>query len=227
MKDIQKEFLENRNKSKDIWRLFRIVSEFTEAFDELYDLGPAVAIFGSARAKQGDFYYEKAYEIGKSFAKEGYAVITGGGPGIMEAANKGAFEANGVSVGLNIELPHEQHLNPYVNLPLNFRYFFTRKVSFVKYAVGFVVMPGGYGTLDELFESLVLIQTRKIGQFPVVLYGSEFWLEIVDFLKFLVKRGYIDKEDIELVKVSDSIEEVVDYIKKHTFTITNNNKKDV
>ncbi|WP_022670770.1 TIGR00730 family Rossman fold protein [Hippea alviniae] len=221
MKDIQKEFLENRDKNKDIWRMFRIVAEFTEAFDELYDLGPAVAIFGSARAKEGDFYYEKAYELGKAFVKSGYAIITGGGPGIMEAANKGAFESGGVSVGLNIELPHEQHLNPYVNVPLNFKYFFARKVSFVKYAVGFVVMPGGYGTLDELFESLVLIQTKKIGQFPVVLFGREFWLEVIDFLKFLAKREYIDKKDVELVKVSDSIEEVVDYIRRCTFPITN------
>ncbi|WP_025270539.1 TIGR00730 family Rossman fold protein [Hippea sp. KM1] len=212
MKDIQKEFLENRNKNKDLWRLFKVLSDFTDAFEELDDVGLAVAMFGSARIKEDDLYYKKAYEMAKRFAEEGYAVITGGGPGIMEAANKGAHEAGGISVGLNIELPHEQKLNPYVNLPLDFRYFFTRKVTFMKYAVSFVVMPGGYGTMDELFESLVLIQTDKIGRFPVVLFGSEFWEKVVDVMRFLADRGYISESDLGLFKITDSVEEAVSYV---------------
>ncbi|AEA34289.1 TIGR00730 family Rossman fold protein [Hippea maritima] len=212
MKDIQKEFLENRNKNKDLWRLFKVLSDFTDAFEELDDIGLAVAVFGSARVKEDDFYYKKAYEIARRFAQEGYAIITGGGPGIMEAANKGAHDIGGVSVGLNIELPHEQMLNPYVNIPLDFRYFFTRKVTFMKYAVSFVVMPGGYGTMDELFESLVLIQTDKIGRFPVVLFGSEFWNKVVDLVSFLADRGYISKTDLSLFKITDSVEEAVSYV---------------
>ncbi len=219
-KDIQKEFLENRNKNMDIWRLFKIMSDFTDAFEELDSVGLAVAIFGSARIKEDDIYYKKAYEVASRLTEEGYAIITGGGPGIMEAANKGAKDNGGVSIGLNIELPHEQGMNPYVTVPLNFRYFFTRKVTFMKYAVAFVFMPGGYGTLDELFESLVLIQTDKIGPFPVILYGREFWDEVIKLLKFLYKRDYISKHDLEIFKVIDSVDELVDYVKAKTKVIS-------
>jgi len=218
-KDIQKEFLENRNKNMDIWRLFKIMSDFTDAFEELDSVGMAVAIFGSARIKEDDIYYKKAYEVASRLTDEGYAIITGGGPGIMEAANKGARDRGGISIGLNIELPHEQGINPYVNLPLNFRYFFTRKVTFMKYAVAFVFMPGGYGTLDELFESLVLIQTEKIGPFPVVLYGREFWDEVMELLNFLYRRDYISKHDLEIFKVIDSVDELVEYVKSKTNVI--------
>ncbi len=221
-KDIQKEFLENRNKNRDIWRIFKIVSDFTDAFEELDDIGKAVAIFGSAREKEGDFYYNKAYEIAGRLSKEGFAIITGGGPGIMEAANRGAKDSGGLSIGLNIELPREQDLNPYVTLPLSFRYFFTRKVTFMKYAVAFVVMPGGFGTMDELFESLVLIQTGKIGHFPVVLYGSEFWKEILDFCKFLYSRRYISRGDLDIFTITDDVNELVDHIKKRTRKISDN-----
>ncbi len=220
-KDIQKEFLENRNRNRDIWRIFKIVSDFTDAFEELDDIGKAVAIFGSARVKKGDFYYDKASEIAGRLTEEGFAVITGGGPGIMEAANKGAKDSGGLSIGLNIELPKEQDLNPYVTLPLNFRYFFTRKVTFMKYAVAFVVMPGGFGTMDELFESLVLIQTGKIGHFPIVLYGSEFWEKVLDFFKFLYNHEYISKRDLDIFTVTDDIDELVSYIKKRTRKISN------
>ncbi len=218
-KDIQKEFLENRNKNMDIWRLFKIMSDFTDAFEELDSVGMAVAIFGSARIKEDDVYYKKAYEVASRLTEEGYAIITGGGPGIMEAANKGAKDSGGVSIGLNIELPHEQGMNPYVTVPLNFRYFFTRKVTFMKYAVAFVFMPGGYGTLDELFESLVLIQTDKIGPFPVILYGREFWDEVIKLLNFLYKRDYISRHDLEIFKVIDSVDELVEYVKAKTRVI--------
>ncbi len=223
-KDIQKEFLENRNKNRDIWRIFKIVSDFTDAFEELDDIGKAVAIFGSARAKEGNFYYNKAFEIAGKLAEEGFAIITGGGPGIMEAANKGAKDNGGLSIGLNIELPKEQDLNPYVTLPLSFKYFFTRKVTFMKYAVAFVVMPGGFGTMDELFESLVLIQTGKIGHFPVVLYGSEFWRRVLELCKFLYSRGYISKKDFDILTVTDDINELVDFVKRKTLKISNSSK---
>ncbi|WP_035589608.1 LOG family protein [Hippea jasoniae] len=228
MKDIQKEFLENRNKNRDVWRLFKILSDFTDAFEELDEIGPAVAIFGSAREKEDGFYYKKAREISKKLAENGFAIITGGGPGIMEAANRGAVDAGGISIGLNIELPHEQYLNRFVNIGLDFKYFFTRKVTFMKYAVAFVVMPGGYGTMDELFESLVLIQTDKIGAFPVVLYGNEFWKKVFDFLVFLRDRRYISPEDLSIFKITDDVDEVVEYIKNRTFSITataNNHEK--
>ncbi len=216
IKDIQKEFLENRNKNKDVWRIFRVVSDFTDAFEDLDGIGPAVSIFGSARSDKNDFYYQKAVEIANRLSKEGYAIITGGGPGIMEAANKGAKMANNVSIGLNIELPHEQEINQYVTLPLNFKYFFTRKVTFMKYAVSFVVMPGGFGTMDELFESLVLKQTNKIGYFPIVLFGEEFWKPLIEFMKNLKDVGYVGENDLNLFKVTDDIEEVVSYIKSET-----------
>ncbi len=218
MKDVQKEFLENRNKNKDVWRIFKIVSDFTDAFEELDSLGPAVSIFGSARIKENDFYYKKTVEIAEKLSKAGYAIITGGGPGTMEAANRGAYNAHGVSIGLNIELPHEQKINPYVSTPLSFKYFFTRKVTFMKYAVGFVVMPGGYGTVDELFESLVLKQTNKIGAFPIVLFGSEFWKPIIDFLDIMKHKKYINKTDTDIFMVTDDTDEILSYIKSQNGT---------
>ncbi len=216
MTNIQREFLENRNKNKDVWRIFRVVSDFTDAFEDLDDVGLAVSIFGSARVDENDFYYKKTVELAKKLSLEGYAIITGGGPGIMEAANRGASEAKGVSVGLNIELPHEQKMNPYVSIPLDFKYFFTRKVTFMKYAVSFVVMPGGFGTMDELFESLVLKQTNKIGEFPVVLFGKEFWTPLIDFMLNLKKLDYISESDLKLFKLTDDIDEAVAYIKSET-----------
>ena len=208
MKDIQKEFLDNRNPTKDLWRMFRVISDFTDAFEELEDLPPAISIFGSAREKPGQYYYEKATEISKGLSDKGYAIITGGGPGIMEAANKGAK----ISVGLNIELPHEQVTNPYVNLPLKFKYFFTRKVTFLKYSVGTVMMPGGFGTLDELSEVLTLIQTRRMSKIPVVFFGSEYYRPLLDFFEKMLEYKHIDKEDLNLFIVSDDVEETVNYI---------------
>lgn len=213
MLDIQKEFLENRDENKDTWRILRVISDFTDAFENLDKIGPAVSIFGSARVKDNDFYYKKTVSLSRQLVEAGYAVITGGGPGIMEAANRGAAEANGVSIGLNINLPHEQKLNKYVNMPLTFKYFFTRKVMFMKYAVGFIVMPGGFGTLDELFESLVLTQTEKLGIFPIVLYGEEFWKPMEGFLKLLCEKRYINTFDFNLFMITDDIKEAVDYIK--------------
>jgi uncharacterized protein (TIGR00730 family) len=199
----------------DAWRALRIMGEFVEGFDSLARLGPAVTIFGSARIKRTDPTYKAAEELAAMFAKRGITVITGGGPGIMEAANKGAIEAGGVSVGLGIELPHEQALNEYVNLPLNFRYFFVRKTMFVKYAQGFVIFPGGYGTFDELFESLTLVQTGKIDHFPVILWGSEYWKPMVDWLEDPVaQEGMIAPEDLRLFRLTDSNEEAVEIIER-------------
>ena len=208
MKDIQKEFLDNRNPTKDLWRMFRVISDFTDAFEELEDLPPAISIFGSAREKPGQYYYEKATEISKGLSDKGYAIITGGGPGIMEAANKGAK----ISVGLNIELPHEQVTNPYVNLPLKFKYFFTRKVTFLKYSVGTVMMPGGFGTLDELSEVLTLVQTKRMSKIPIVFFGSEYYRPLLDFFEKMLEYRHIDKEDLNLFIVSDDVEETVNYI---------------
>jgi len=212
-KDIQKEFLDNRDITKDMWRMFRVLSDFTDAFEELEEIPPAISIFGSAREKPGSFYYEKATEISEKLSEKGFAIITGGGPGIMEAANKGAK----ISVGLNIELPHEQSTNPFVKIPLKFRYFFTRKVTFLKYSVGAVMMPGGYGTLDELSEVLVLIQTGKMTPRPVVFFGSEFYKPLLEFYDVMLKHDYIDKKDLDLFIVTDDVDEVVDYIVKNVF----------
>jgi len=179
--------------TEEPWRIFRIMAEFVEGFEELASVGPAVSIFGSARAKPGDKYYELARETASEVAKAGFAVITGGGGGIMEAANKGAAEAGGKSIGLNIELPVEQKPNKYQNLSMHFRYFFCRKVMFLKYANGFVVMPGGFGTMDEYFESLVLIQTLKQAYFPVILMSSKYWQGLIDWIKnvMLDEHGFI------------------------------------
>ena len=202
-------------KTGDSWRLFRIMSEFVDGFDTLSALPPAVSVFGSARTKAGDPYYQMAVEVSGRLAKAGYAVITGGGPGIMEAANKGAADAGGISIGLNITLPYEQEPNNYANLPLNFKYFFVRKVMFIKYAMAFVCMPGGLGTLDELFESLTLMQTHRIKAFPVILAGSEFWGGLLDWIKErLLSAGNIEEDDLRYFIVMDDVEEIVDHIRR-------------
>jgi uncharacterized protein (TIGR00730 family) len=197
----------------DPWRVLRIQAEFVEGFGLLAELGPAVSIFGSARIARGTDGYEKAERIATGLAKAGYSVITGGGPGIMEAANKGATEGGGVSVGLGIELPREQGLNEYVDIGVEFRYFFVRKTMFIKYSQAFVVMPGGFGTLDELFEAVTLVETGKITRFPIVLVGSDYWGGLVAWLREKVlAEGKISERDLDLLKVVDSVEEVVDVI---------------
>ncbi|QMW68297.1 TIGR00730 family Rossman fold protein [Mumia sp. ZJ1417] len=194
----------------DPWRVLRIQAEFVEGFGALSELGPAVSVFGSARMAPGSRWYEAAREVGHRFADAGIGVITGGGPGIMEAANRGACEGGGVSVGLGIELPFEEKMNPWVDLGVNFRYFFARKTMFVKYAQGFVVFPGGYGTLDELFEALTLAQTRKVTQFPVVLYGTSYWNGLLDWLHGAVlEEGAIVSDDVDRLIVTDDVDEVV------------------
>lgn len=200
----------------DSWRLFRIMSEFVDGFDTLANIGkPAVSIFGSARTDPEDHYYKVADKIAYDLAEAGYAIITGGGPGIMAAANKGAAVAEGLSIGLNINLPFEQEPNPFANVPLNFKYFFVRKVMFIKYSMAFIGMPGGFGTLDELFESLTLMQTRRIKAFPVILVGTEFWKGIVDWIKEkLLADNKIDKDDLLYFQLLDDPEEVVSYIKR-------------
>ncbi|MFH1645175.1 MAG: TIGR00730 family Rossman fold protein [Candidatus Omnitrophota bacterium] len=195
---------------EDPWRVFRIMSEFVDGFEELSHVGPAVTIFGSARTKPKEKYYKLTEEIASNLVKANYAIITGAGPGIMEAANKGAKEAGGVSIGLNIEVPQEQQPNPYVTQLINFRYFFCRKVMFVKYAKAFVVLPGGFGTMDEFFESITLIQTERIKAFPVVLVGTEYWSGLIDWMKEqLYKTGRIDKEDLDVFSVVDTASDVV------------------
>ena len=199
----------------DPWRALRILSEFVEGFDALAALGPAITVFGSARVHPNSETYGLAREIGRRLAEEGYAVITGGGPGAMEAANRGAQEGGGMSVGLNIELPHEQDINDYVDLGVEFRYFFARKTMFVKYADGFVILPGGYGTLDEMMEALTLIQTGKIRHFPVVLVGSAFYAGFVDWIKAkLLGDGMIAAEDLDLIQVTDDPKQVVEIMRK-------------
>ncbi len=205
----------------DPWRTLRIQAEFVEGFDALADIGPAVTVFGSARAAEGDPVYEQARELGRLLAEVGLAVITGGGPGVMAAANRGCFEAGGFSVGCNIELPHEQWLNPWVDLGVEFRYFFVRKTMFVKYAEGFVIFPGGFGTMDELFESLTLIQTGKIKHFPVFLVGSAYWAGLLAwFRQTLLAAGTIAEADLKLFTVTDDLAEVVRGLQ--TFVETNN-----
>src|ERR687890_371298 len=194
----------------DPWRVLRIQSEFVEGFGALATLGPAVSVFGSARIGPDDPAYALAEDVGRRLAEADFAVITGGGPGLMEAANKGAHEAGGLSVGLGIELPREQGLNPYVELGIDFRYFFARKTMFVKYAQGFIVMPGGFGTLDELFESLTLVQTQKVTWFPIVLVGTDFWSGLLDWAReVLVPRGTVSAADLELLTVTDDAAEAV------------------
>jgi uncharacterized protein (TIGR00730 family) len=194
----------------DTWRVLRIQAEFVEGFGALAELGRAVSVFGSARTQRGSASYALGVEVGRRFAEAGYAVITGGGPGVMEAANRGACEAGGVSVGLGIELPFEQGMNEWVDVGVNFRYFFARKTMFVKYAQGFVVLPGGFGTLDELFEALVLVQTRKVTSFPVVLLGSAYWVGLVDWLRStMLSEGNIAERDLDLFQITDDPAEAV------------------
>ncbi len=197
----------------DTWRVMRIMGEFVEGFDALAELETAVTIFGSARTKPGDELYETAVAVAKTLGEAGFNIITGGGPGIMEAGNKGARLAGVHSVGLNIELPFEQHLNPYVDLSIDFRYFFARKVMLVKYAQAFVIFPGGFGTMDELFEALTLIQTGKVQNFPVVLFGTRYWGGLIDWLKSsMLADGKISPEDLDLLILTDSAEEARDAI---------------
>ena len=199
---------------RDLWRIFRVMAEFTEGFEELASVGPAVSIFGSARSKPNEPYYKLAEQTASELAKAGFAVITGGGGGIMEAANKGTADAGGQSIGLNIELPMEQIPNDYQNISLSFRYFFVRKVMFLKYAHGFVVFPGGYGTMDEFFESLVLIQTLKQATFPVILMCSDYWAGLVDWLrtKMLGEHEYIAPEDLDVFTMADDPKDAVKII---------------
>lgn len=202
--------------TKDSWMVFKVMAEFVDGYEKMARIGPCVSIFGSARLKPESKYYEMAVEIAEKITKIGFGVITGGGPGIMEAGNKGAFNAEGKSIGLNIDLPFEQHFNPYINklYSLNFDYFFVRKVMFVKYSQGFIVMPGGFGTLDELTEAMTLIQTNKIGRFPIVLVGSEFWDGLLEWFKAtLLKEGMISEGDLDLYRVVDSADEAVAHIK--------------
>jgi uncharacterized protein (TIGR00730 family) len=199
----------------DAWRALRIQGEVIEGFDTLARLGAAVSIFGSARTKPDAPFYRQAEELGARMARKGITVITGGGPGIMEAANKGASEAGGVSVGLGIELPHEQGINRFCNIALNFRYFFARKLMFVKYAQAFVIFPGGYGTFDELFESLVLVQTGKIDNFPVILWGREYWAPLLEWISTTVlEHGMIAQQDLKLFRVTEDLDEAVAWIEQ-------------
>jgi len=201
--------------TQDTWRIFRIMSEFVEGFETLANIGPRVSIFGSAREKRSGRYYKLAEKVAAELVKMGFAVITGGGPGIMEAANRGAAKAGGTSIGLNIELPHEQKPNRYANILINFHYFFCRKVMFVKECLGFIIFPGGFGTMDELTEALTLIQTERIRQFPVILVGSEYWNGLVKWMKnAMLKRNYIKKQDLELFRVKDEVEDIVGAIKQ-------------
>lgn len=205
----------NEIKTNDSWALFKIMGEFVNGFEKMSAIGPCVSVFGSARTKENEEYYQLAIDVSKSIAEAGYGVITGGGPGIMEAGNKGANLAGGTSVGLNIDLPFEQHDNPYIDddKSLDFDYFFVRKVMFVKYSQGFVVMPGGFGTLDELFEAITLIQTHKIAKFPIILVGTEFWGGLFDWIKgTMLKVGNISPKDLDLIQIVDSAKEVVDII---------------
>jgi hypothetical protein len=206
-------YIINEMKKEESWRLFKIIGDFIDGFEVMPNYLPSVTIFGSARVKEGNKYYEAARELAFKLSKKGFSIVTGGGPGIMEAANRGAFEAGGNSIGLNIKLPKEQKPNKYLTEILNFNYFFARKVMLVKYATAFVLFPGGFGTLDELTETLTLIQTKKLKPFPVILYGSEYWNGFIQWLNdVVVKDGYINKEDTELFKQTDDIDEIVDYI---------------
>ncbi|MBW1602942.1 TIGR00730 family Rossman fold protein [Streptomyces sp. JJ66] len=200
---------------QDPWRVLRIQSEFVEGFGALAEIGPGISVFGSARSVEGSPEYAAALAIGRELAEAGFAVITGGGPGTMEAANRGALEAGGTSVGLGIELPFEQGLNPYVDLGVNFRYFFVRKTCFVKYSQGFVVLPGGMGTLDELFEAITLVQTGKVTRFPIVLYGSAYWEGLLGWLRGTVAgEGKVSPGDLDLISLTDDVEEVVQLLTK-------------
>jgi len=211
----EKQYLINEMTVRDTWRMFHIMAEFVEGFEALAECHPAVSIFGSTRVKPEDEIYQKAERIGQLLAENGFSVITGGGPGVMEAANKGASLAGGKSIGINIELPLEQAPNPYTNINLTFHYFFVRKVMFIKYAVAYVILPGGFGTMDELFESITLIQTHKIRPFPVILVGSKYWKGLFDWIKEVVlKEGKISPADLEILQLIDEPEDIIKIIKK-------------
>ena len=203
-------------KGDESWRMFRIISEFTEGFEKLANVRYAVSVFGSARLKPGSQFYNAAQTIAELLAKEGYAIITGGGPGIMEAANKGAWQKDAPSIGLNIELPHEQKRNPYQNLGMEFRYFFVRKVMFIKYSMGYVCLPGGFGTLDEFFEALTLMQTHKTPPMPLILFGSEYWSGLMEWIKStVVANRLVDPDELELIAITDDPLEVVAIMNRH------------
>lgn len=203
-------------KGDESWRMFRIISEFTEGFDKLADVGFAISLFGSARFNHEHPYYKTTRSIAQRLSEEGFSIITGGGPGIMEAANRGARQGEGKSVGLNIELPHEQTPNLYQNLSLHYRYFFARKVMFVKYSIGYLCMPGGFGTMDEFFEALTLIQTHKVYEMPLVLFGSDYYRGLIDWLKnTMVKQGAVLDWELDIIKLTDDIDEVIDIMCEH------------
>ena len=212
----EKQYVIDALSVNESWRVFRIMAEIVEGIETLSNVHNAVTIFGSARIQPDDIYYQKTEKLAKLLVHEKFNVITGGGPGIMEAANKGAAEAGGKSVGLNIKLPYEQKPNPYANIHLDYKYFFVRKVMFVKYAVAYVIMPGGFGTMDELFEALTLIQTKKIKAFPLILMGSEYWQGLIDWLKnVMAKEEKILDADLDLIQIVDEPEDVVKLIKKY------------
>ncbi len=210
-----KQYLIDDLSMQESWRLFKILSEIVDGFETLSDLGPAVSVFGSARVKEGDPLYEKTRDLAHKLVEAGFAVITGGGPGLMEAGNRGALEAGGKSVGLHIHLPLEQKYNEYLNIRSDFRYFFIRKLMFIKYAMAYIAMPGGYGTLDELSEALVLIQTKRIKGFPIVLMGKDYWSGLIDWFRTqLVAGGFCKEKDLDLFLVTDSSEEAVEHIRQ-------------
>jgi len=215
MKQMEKQYVIDDFTMGESWRVFKIMGEFVEGIEALHDIGPAVSIFGSARIQPDDPVYKKAEKIATLFAESNFAVITGGGGGVMEAANKGAAEAGGASVGLNILLPFEQEPNQYSNIKLEFKYFFIRKVMFVKYAMAYIIMPGGFGTLDELFEAVTLIQTHRIKPFPVILVGSDYWSGLITWIKSrLLAEKRISPEDLDILRVIDEPEEIVKAVKK-------------
>lgn len=213
---MEKQFLIDDIRMGESWRLFKIIGEFVEGVETLHDIGPAVSIFGSARIKPDDPIYQKAERIAALFVKDKFAVITGGGGGVMEAANKGAAEAGGQSIGLNITLPSEQKPNPYSNIKIEFKYFFIRKVMFIKYATAYIIMPGGFGTLDELFESVTLIQTQRIKPLPVIMVGADYWGGLKDWIEshLLMKEKMISPNDFEILQVMDDPEKIVKAVKK-------------
>lgn len=211
---MEKQYLIDEMGLSEAWRLFRIIGEFVGGVEEMHDLGPAVSIFGSARMKPDDPYYQKAVDLSGLLAENGFSIITGGGGGIMEAANKGAADKNGKSVGLNIVLPMEQKPNPYSNINVEFNYFFVRKVMFIKYAMAYVIMPGGFGTLDELFEAVTLIQTKRVKPLPVILFGSEYWGGLIEWIKAtLLEDKMISVDDLDILKVTDDPEEILRIVK--------------
>jgi hypothetical protein len=216
MSFMEKQYLVDSLSTEESWRIFRIMAEFVESIEVLSKVRNAVTIFGSARVKPEDKYYQMAEDLGRLLAKSGFAVITGGGPGIMEAANKGAAEAGGQSLGMNIRLPFEQKPNPYANIQIDYKYFFIRKVMFVKYAMAYVILPGGYGTMDELFEALTLIQTKRVKSFPVILMGRDYWQGLLDWLKnSMLENDMILPFDLEMIHIIDDPEEVVKHINKY------------